>query len=609
MPLKSKDIAIIDNIIITENIYVYQKNPTKFFSKRVIAELFSKVKSDKGEMGIKVLADLKLLPKSLSDSTICKFSLLVFSYVHKANFIEVPIPGWQEQRMAYLMLLDFGGYVFILRRNISGINDFIDDLVPIEYVTLMKLYQQDGTVFEKFSMNNLDPSREAMQSKMAESNNLEGNFNYVGANTYALNHLRLRNDTQRYLLSLKSSRVNKTGEKVSIDKLAASCGTMVKAIEKFKDKESILDVFAAPCDYSKERNSLVPMVVTLQFDVLLEEFDSGKVAGLVYEYEGRDRSIDFFKYLQSLNLPIPLTKLDDVYSVAPNRPVPRCLRHIGVGLFPKSIRIVSSRFRRIKVLKAAGRRENIVDYLNARQFFQVNFDACEYVYSNRKLFRDSSLLGSIPYFLQAFEANPKLKTVTSEKGTITSASTFFQKQTVFAFVEDKFKDSEFMVLDDLGDEWADHICISESTITFIHSKFDTTSFSATSFSDIVTQAKKNMGNMLATPGHVEAKKRIWKQNYVLNGVTSKIRRLRKGVSVDAFAGKFVDIRHHANPRRCICLALNFMSLTTLTNNLTELTKGTSFKQRRQAIQILWVISSLIASCRDNGIELKVMCAP
>jgi hypothetical protein len=609
MPAKNKKEEIADNIIINENIYVYQKDDSKFFTKRTIKNLFEMARVDKERMYVKVLADLNSIAKKIASGMQYRLSLLVLRYIHKASFIDRPISSWTEQKMAYLMLLDFGKYLFILRRNISGITNFTDELNPIDYNTLMKLFQEVGTVFEKFSMQNLDVSRQAMKSKMAESDNLEDNFNYVGANTYTLNYLRLKNDTQRYLLSLRSSRVNKTGEKVSINTLADSCSIMVEAIEKFKDKESLLDVFAAPCEYSKERLLLQPVVLTLQFDVLIDELSSGKVTYLAYEYDNRERLINLSKYLKSLYLPVPLGAQVEMISMAESNLLPKCLRAIGVTMNQKSIRITSEKFRRIKVFRPDGRRESLIDYLNTRQLFQVNFDACEYAYSKRKLFKDSALFNSIPFFLKAFEADSKLQSVTSEKGSIKSASTYFTLDSIFGYVEEKSKHCEFMVLDDLGNEWADHICISGSTITFIHSKYDDTAFSATSFSDIVTQAKKNIGNMFSASGHVIAKKAIWGEYYVLNKTKSKIKRLRIGKDVDSFVKRYIEVRQDPNPKRAICLALNFMSLQKLTENLTLLKENKAFAQRKQAIQILWVISSLIANCRDNGIELKILCKP
>src|SRR5690606_20093735 len=114
---------------------------------------------------------------------------------------------------------------------------------------------------------------------------------------------------------------------------------------------------------------------------------------------------------------------------------------------------------------------------------------------------------------KVFTPYQELEAVTSEKGNFTANSTAFEENSLFGFVESSFlANSEYFICDDLGKEWADHIELKDESITFYHSKYKDSSFSATAFQDIIGQAQKNLGNLSPSDNQWPIKQTFWENN-------------------------------------------------------------------------------------------------
>lgn len=174
------------------------------------------------------------------------------------------------------------------------------------------------------------------------------------------------------------------------------------------------------------------------------------------------------------------------------------------------------------------------------------------------------------------------------------------------FVEAEFlTTSNFFVCDDLGREWADHIGVTEEKVMFYLSKYKDSTFSATSFQDIVGQAQKNLGNLTAQDYQLASKRDFW------NGIypNSEIKRLRKGDDVDDFINQFKAAIKNPYLKREMYLVINFISKSELQENLNKLKSGITFGQKNETIQILWFISSLVSSCKEVNVDPYICCKP
>ena len=100
-----------------------------------------------------------------------------------------------------------------------------------------------------------------------------------------------------------------------------------------------------------------------------------------------------------------------------------------------------------------------------------------------------------------------------------------------------------LICDDLLDEWADFIGIRSENgltqITFYHAKHDSVGLGAGQFHISVSQAMKNLGNMLFPADRMGAKIDGWTKTYNNQGARTGINRIIR----QPFAGIDVAISH------------------------------------------------------------------
>ncbi|WP_460545853.1 hypothetical protein, partial [Echinicola sediminis] len=287
------------------------------------------------------------------------------------------------------------------------------------------------------------------------------------------------------------------------------------------------------------------------------------------------------------------------------------VKDLYVSINKKSITLRSNRLKKIFIRFIDDTKVPIIDFFNRTSSFIINFERVELVYSHRKLFRDNRLLGNIEAFLSVFKPHPGLVNTTSEKGDFSSISKHFSNHSVFWFVENIFiSNFQYFICDDLGNEWADHIGLNENNISFFHSKYNDSSFSASDFQDIVGQAQKNLGNLIPTDDQLHKKDKIWKKNYIASdGTKTQIKRLTKGSSSLDAINYFKNLKTKPNLTKKVYLVVNFLSKADLTDRLEKLQKNISFKERNQVIQILWFVSSLVSSSNEVNAETYIICKP
>lgn len=99
----------------------------------------------------------------------------------------------------------------------------------------------------------------------------------------------------------------------------------------------------------------------------------------------------------------------------------------------------------------------------------------------------------------------------------------------------------------------------------------------------------------------------WDKTYNYGGANTRIHRLRKGVSVAAAISHWKQAMLNPNMRRDIYLVINFIAKDHLKSNLRKMQDGEQFGERKQTVQILWIVSSLISICHEQGIGIHIVC--
>jgi hypothetical protein len=590
---------ILDNLIINENAYFYHNANDIRISKSAIENLFKDVSCDKRGRYL-----LKTVRKSVGNGI--TFSVCVFKYECKPTLIEEDIEGWNESKIAYLLIVEVEDYIVISRKNISNIHSFIKLFYSLDYTTLSTLFVDSETSFEKFNLQNLNVSDKALRGKSLEALDLKENFPSLGASNYILNSMRVKNNEEKVSVMLNSSRINKFGNKLGIERFCDWSFSMINKIKSHRGGDTFLSIFAEPQDYENMRNDLIPISILFVLSKFHADYENGRITGafvrMVSSKKLIDRRITYpLKHIAPLEKTLNIANRNGCFYVENTT-----AKDLKININTKSITLQSRKMKNVILRLDDDSDISFIDYVNKYSNFIINFEDLDLVYSNRKLFKDSKLLGNIDYFMDIFIPHEELSTVNSEKGELDIGNDSFSDGSIFSFVETNFSNEyDFFVCDDLGREWADHIGINDDTVAFYLSKYNVSTFSATSFQDIVGQAQKNLGNLTPQDYQLEGKRDFWSAIYP----RTNIQRLRKGESANNFVQQFKRTLRNIHLKRKCYLVINFISKSKLQENLMRLQHGERFGERNETIQILWFISSLVSSCKEVNADVYVCCKP
>ena len=428
----------------------------------------------------------------------------------------------------------------------------------------------------------------------------------IPTGSYVLKNLRLNTKSEKITLALNTSRINKFGLKNGIIEFVAWAEKIKNKIVSHNVRETFLSIFAEPQDFEKIKDILIPIAILLDANQIIEDIDTGIIEKAVIDFDENRREINLVNIINSFNRLLQISTISNdgnTYFKIENQ----IANDFYLKLNAKSITLSSKKMRAVKLITNDNNEISILDYINQKNDFIINFEDLEFVYTKRKLFKDSRLLGNIQSFLKIFRAYPELNNTTSEKGDLDNTSTSFGTDSVFHFVENKFKENfDYFICDDYGREWCDHLGINDNKIAFYHSKSKDSLFSASDFQDVIGQAQKNFGNLTPTNGQLAWKESAWQTFY--RGST-QIVKLRHGNDVPSAINQWKETLQNPNLKREVNVVVDFISKADLEDRLIRLKNGENFREKNEVIQILWFISSLISSSQELGIETYVCCKP
>lgn len=165
-------------------------------------------------------------------------------------------------------------------------------------------------------------------------------------------------------------------------------------------------------------------------------------------------------------------------------------------------------------------------------------------------------------------------------------------------------DADYLFCDDFGNEFADFISIKNSkSICYYHAKYATSQLSASNFQEVIGQALKNIGNMNPSSAQLDIKKTRWSAYYT----GSAIPLIRRGDSVENGVHNFTRTLNHPNSINHIYIVVNYLSKTRVLAELNALKEGRPTPA--QTIQLFWILSSFISTCKELGFQAHITCKP
>lgn len=583
---------MIKNIKLPESAYFYKLQ--RPLSNNIILNAFRKVSSQKKG---KYVANVIRSKVDIDDREVV-YSLCIFKLEQPPSFLI--LPDEKELKYSYILIIEYNGYLIVSKKNVSGFGKMIENYIEsIDYNIMSKLLVSEGTNFEKLTMNNMDVSDNVIRKKNVEALDLKKSFSTFGSNRAIINNMRVKEDGERYTLGLNTSRINKLGSKIEYEDYFSWCIQILDKIERFEEKSNYIDHFAIPIKFEESINSLVPNNIL----ILLSELSYEDTIDEIYFTLGERK--------KELNLRLIIEAFEKCLKIEPELVGTETVYYIRNSLDntlrlkynKRSITLASNKMMNLYLKFSDGTEMSLLKYINSRQDYIICFEDIDTVYRYKKLFRDSQLLGNLDSFLSVLLPFKDLESMVSEKGELNSSSTNFDGNCLFGFVENKLLNGmDYIICDDLGDEWADHIAIDKNnSIKYLHSKHNTLSFGASKFHEVVAQAQKNIGNMFPTKFDLERKISSWDKCYS----NTRIPRIRKG-NRDSLIDDFYNTCNLPNTQKEIYLVVDFISKKRVVEEVEKL-KNIGKKPENETVQILWLISSLISSCLEAGVKVYITC--
>ncbi|MCW3074264.1 MAG: hypothetical protein JWP69_1333 [Flaviaesturariibacter sp.] len=590
-----KKIEMENRINITENAYFYLIH--RPVSRRLIDRLITEATDHKN--GNFVYKNIREVQSERGKTFTTTF--VVFKYLSYPSFLTRGTE--KEIKYGYLLLIEYGSYLIVSKRGTNDFSKLLDLYVSeLPYETLAKFRVSADTLFKKLSVSSVEVSKNVVRRQQVEADDIKGIYSTVTSSSKVVNSVRLKNTDHETAIAVSTSRINQFGKKAVFAGFCWWVAEICDAIDSYVPATNFIDNFAEPLPFATTITSLTPVSMLFNLYQLADDISTGVVDKIIYNSRnGNSRELSIASLLE-LN--------DHCHAVNPTAD-PKVFRienktdkSLRLRINPKSIELQSSKLGRIDICYATGEVQNLRSYISKEGLFLVAFNNSEIRYTAKALYRDSKLLGNIDYFLNFIHTEAFLATATSEKGSITPASAAFDPTCLFAMIESNLAtDCDYLMCDDLGDEWADYIGFRKNNfIRFYHAKASDKIFSASAFHDLVAQALKNIG-------HFDFNKDLTaKQASITNPYSNcGINRLRKGDTVANCMRYLKETYNSPNVEKEVVLVINFLSKARLTTELTNLKSGAA--TARQTIQLLWQLSTLICACIEKGVKLKIITKP
>lgn len=592
-------------LLLNEGAYFY-KVGIRAITKKYIKEVFSDVleggcyntltkivrQSEHVEVGVEAFQ--------------ARCSLLVFrqtSIPTMFDFDEDDCPkDVKEAKISYLLIVEIRDYVVIVKKNISHLTNFLNNLVPISATKIANVLVENNTDFQQIKLANMNTSKNAMRTKSYEANNLQISMPMFGTNQNIVTTIRFVNDNDGTCsVNIGTSRIAKFGNKKGLTLLLEWMNFLVSKLENYVETENFLTRFAMPFSWKEVGADLQPTSLLINiFD--LQNYISDKLDDKsIYRKVDKDSYIDFtdsfWRIFREGSESLELTRITDTQFMYKN---------IGVVKLANGLNITAK-----KPLDSLYYKDNVGRYLSVKSLintlhcFIVCFSDFSYVYASGKLYRNSEIEKDFDSILAVLEPVGAISTVASEKGDgYSEQSTEFTANSLFHVVENElYNTADILLCDDMGNEWADHIAISNDAISFIHSKCkDKAGLSASNFQDAIGQAIKNIGNMNpnmnALRSKIDSMRGTWKN--------TGIQKCRKG-NVDDIEGKYLKLMSNPNKKREVCLAVNFLSKQSLATAFYNIKNHIPFQQKNSVVQLAWILNGFISTCKEADLNCKIYC--
>ncbi|MCJ9749672.1 hypothetical protein MOV61_02940 [Neorhizobium sp. BETTINA12A] len=604
---------MIDNLTVSKSaaFFTVRRNLTD----KTVEDLFTALRKSHGTSANNVFRHIRESQGNARWSAIC------FEYSTSPAFLN-PASGVKERLFGYLMLVEYQGHAALFSSRLVLPTAFKSrHFSPISVSRMEGAIARENAVFQKMRMRNMSVSPHVMRNKTLEAPNLANVVGPAGSRRYAPQTYTVSVDGIYSTTTPSTGRIGVRSDKVGHDELIEFARIMIDALRVDPvDVSPFIRTFARPMSLEDALAASQPTTIAI---------DTARLAAAVTGDEATIRLVhvgDHVTELSTDEFSELLGQLDQALSIEGNGK----LRAAKLPDSDDEVATISLNKSRIALRSltlgmaaavevetcdlALGEdpdRRPLRSYLDEGDCFIVLFDDVRLSYIDGQVFRDETMLDGGASFLPYLHPDASLQTVTDEKGTFVAGQVAFDGTSTFgAIVEHIGAEDAILICDDLGDEWADFIGIKEEAgfvqVCFYHAKHDALTLSAGSFHVAVSQAIKNLGNMMFPPERMAAKMQSWNVTYNAAGQPTQIARIIRNNMGDLGA-TIVRARTAPDVRRRAVIVTSSLSKKGVEDAFAAIQAGQ--RPPHTFVQLFWLLQSFFSACTEVGASGSIVCQP
>lgn len=595
VPIINWEIQMINKLNTSRSaVFLKSKKP---LTKSHIEKIFKDVSQDRVGQ-----CEESFVKRDVTNPVQAKASFLVFKIKDPPSFLKNS--DLLEYSYAFLLIIELRNHVVILKKHIHGLDKHLKNYcTKLDYEQIQYLFADQEPSYEKMSMAMMGISKSAILRRTLESTDLKGQVGSQSSRRSIPTNTTVKTKDHRHVLRPNSSSISKSDNKTSFTDLMSWANDICTELLKSNLRSDFLDSFAQPVKLEIVKTKpLKPSALLLNISELVETLTTD--AEILFAGKGMDSTrVNSLLNMLSTTFYVKEDNEEFLIYYHNNRGQEKVVGSIKIN--EQSITIKSEWLSLYTYRRADGYETNLQKYINTHQLFILTFDTPEFIYLERKVFRDKGLSAHCDE-IQAILNSHNFSAISSEKGQFNSTSTSFENTSIFGFFEQNLAtQSAILVCDDLGDEWADYVEVHNSPPTYklVHCKHGRTSTSASQLHDVVSQALKNIGRVSVTNAEISNKLSKWTQIYSNTNIT----RIRSGHSADQVKDMIDSIVTAPIYNKEIILITPFLSKADLTAAFSQL-------KNNQAVdlhipQLVWLLSSFVSVCKEIGIKPIIHCSP
>ena len=510
----------------------------------------------------------------------------------------MPGSDLEERTFGFCLLLEMKigdeWFLGLFKQASMSLNDWLASRVkPLHRSKLANAFS-DNSAVSKMSLQRMTVSRQELRAATYEAVDLQSSLPKMAASRCAIRSIRFQNDQLGTIaVTTSSSRVQKSGGRSPVDSLAGLVKMVAEGVHADK-KSAFLSAFAQAITVEDLPNDAKPTSILFDWGQLLENGHlelERKLPGELRETEELKKSLQ--------------THMGDVLDVWDDGSTYRFGRKLGYtrGAFDFQKFSIKKLLRNQIVVNdvANGEKQTLSRWAKENDAYCITFSHPEYFFAAGTLYRRADFSKEVAMVRECLEVNRALRLAISEKGKPAENDTAFPRDSIFGVAESVlYRGSEWMVCTDLGDEWADYICIRDGKLLFVHCKGGKETPGASAYQEVVGQGLKNLGRAVTMPVQFALKidqwenKRVWGQ--------TKIQRLRgrNGRWAD-FKAATIQLLGSPNAQCEVHLVVTMLSVAEFDRAAAA--------PKPHFIQLIWLLSSFINTCREMGAKPLIICKP